>query len=103
MGITVPPTAEHLSDVSKSLRRHRRDGDDVICVDPRSATSTTHPTHRLFDDAARNIGLYRVRSQPLPVVTCERDNVIEPLATRYGLGFVDGTSKSCDYSGAALA
>ena len=93
MGLNVKPTAEHLRDVNKSIKRRRRDGDDEHDVDPRSAKSTTHPKHRLFDDDARKIGLYRVRSQPFPLVASERDNCIQPFASRYGLGYIDGISK----------
>ena len=81
-----------------------RDGDDDTFrdVNPRSATSPTNPTHRLFDDAARRIGLYRVRSAPLPHVSNERDGCIAPLATRYGLGYTDGISRCKEY-GSAIA
>ena len=100
----MPPTSEHLSDVKTSLRRHRRDGDDDTLRDvhPCSATSPTNPTHRLYDDAARKLGLYLVRSAPLPYVGGERDNCIAPLATRYGLGYVDGISR-CNYIGGVIA
>ena len=90
--------------IDKSLRRHRRDGNDDTLrdVDPYSATPPTNPTHRVFDDAARRIGSYRVRSAPLPYVSEPRDDSIAPLATRYGLGYVDGISR-CKYFGGAIA
>ena len=100
MGLNVKPTDDQLSDVSTSLRRHRRDGDDDQHVDPRSATDPTR--HRIFDDAARRLGLYRVRSAPLPYVGGERDDCIAPLATRYGLGYIDGISE-CHKFGGAIA
>ena len=100
-GINVKPNDDQLSAVKTSLWRYRHDGDDDTLrdVDPYSATSPTNPTHRVFDDAARKIGLYRVRSAPLPYVGGERDDCIAPLATRYGLGYVDGISRREDLGG----
>ena len=96
MGIKVNPTDSQQSDVVTSLRRCRRDGDDDTLrdADPYTATSPTNPTHRPFDDAAKKLGLYRVRSCPLPFVSEPRDDCIAPLATCYGLGYVDGISES---------
>jgi hypothetical protein len=102
MGVSVKPNDDQLADVSRSLWRHKCDGDDATPrdADPYSATSLTNPTHSVFDDAARRIGLYRVRSAPLLFVGGERDDCIAPLATRYGLGYTDGISKSRSVDGA---
>ena len=41
-----------------------------------------------------------MRSKPLPCIGGERDDCIQPLATRYGLGWQDGVSASNEIGGA---
>ena len=51
-------------------------------------------SQRIFDDAATKLGLYRVRNKPMLNVSNVRDDCIEPLTNRYGLGWESGVSRS---------
>ena len=94
MGLRFNPTELHTNKASQVLRQHRRDDDDEHDVDPRAATVTT--SNRIFDDAARKVGLYRVRSNPLPIINEARDDCLLPLANRHGIGYEGAISHRSD-------
>ena len=95
MGVLFFLTCANFKDANRVRQQHRRDDDDDEDhpLDPLRGTSGRNS---LFDKTAKRLGVYRIRSAPLLNVSGDRDDRIQPLASRYGIGYTGGVSQQSD-------